>query len=224
MNTKRFSWPRMNRLATFLASSWLTMVSVTVAAENIAPVSTGERYLERFLDQTKSLSADFQQTLRNHHGEVLQKSHGRFYLLRPGRFRWNYEQPYQQEIVSDGEKVWIYDVDLEQVTVQRQGAALSNTPMALLENSLKLHQQFDVVPLDHSQTIYRLKLISKDANSDFGEVVVGVDESGLRFIQLHDQFEQVTDIAFDHMNVNTPLSETLFAFNPPQGVDVFGDR
>lgn len=184
--------------------------------------STGEIYLENFLDNTDSLSADFQQTLRSHSGEVIQQSHGQFYLDRPGKFRWNYEAPYQQKIISNGERIWIYDVDLEQVTVQKQAKGLSSTPMALLENSLKLHQQFNVIPLDENQNVHRLKLVSKDSNSDFAEVIVGLDERGLRFIQLHDQFEQVTDIVFDNIVINSVLANSLFEFKAPKGVDVFG--
>lgn len=187
-----------------------------------AKLTTGEIYLENFLANTKSLEADFQQTLRTHEGEVLQQTTGRFYLNRPGKFRWNYRSPSEQVIVSDGERIWIYDVELQQVTVQKQSAGLSTTPMALLENSFKLHQSFDVTPLDEHDGIYRLKLVSKTKDSDFGEIVVGLDAQGLRFMQLHDQFEQVTDIVFSDITTNSELAKEIFEFIPPQGVDVFG--
>ena len=184
--------------------------------------SQGEIYLEKFLSKTRTLQADFNQTLRTHDGEVLQQSEGQFYLNRPGKFRWNYSAPYEQIIVSDGKRIWIYDVDLQQVTVQKQQAGLPTTPMALLEDSFKLHQSFHVSPLDEHQGIYRLKLVSKTKESDFGEIVVGLDESGLRFMQLHDQFEQVTDIVFSNIDTNTKLADEVFEFIPPEGVDVFG--
>jgi len=185
-------------------------------------VSQGEIYLEKFLSRTRTLQADFNQTLRTHDGEVLQQSEGEFYLNRPGKFRWNYRSPYEQIIVSDGERIWIYDVDLQQVTVQKQDAGLPTTPMALLEDSFKLHQSFSVLPMDEHDGIYRLKLVSKSKESDFGEIVVGLDEGGLRFMQLHDQFEQVTDIVFSDTNTNTKLADDIFEFIPPDGVDVFG--
>jgi len=195
------------------------------AADSTLPdksISTGETYLENFLANTKTLQASFKQTLRSYNGEVLQQTNGQFYLHRPGKFRWNYVAPYEQEIVSDGERIWIYDVDLEQVTVQKQVEGLSATPMALLENGKTLHESFKVVELDNKAGIYRLKLLSKNADSDFGEIVVGLDKTGLRFLQLHDQFEQVTDIVFDDLQLNTKLASDLFQFKPPQGVDVFG--
>lgn len=184
--------------------------------------TTGERYLENFLANTGTLQANFQQTLRTGEGEVLQQASGQFYLSRPGRFRWNYTEPYEQIIVSDGKRIWIYDVELAQVTVQRQSAGLPTTPMALLENSATLYESFRVVPMDHRDGIYRLKLLSKNNESDFGEIVVGVDKQGLRFMQLHDQFEQVTDIIFSEIQTNIKLAEENFRFTPPEGVDVFG--
>ena len=194
--------------------------SITFAEDN--KISRGEVYLEDFLANTLTLEASFQQTMRAHDGEVLQQTAGRFYLHRPGKFRWNYQSPYEQVIVSDGERIWIHDVDLDQVTVQRQDAGLPSTPMALLQDSSKLHESFTVSPLDDKDGVYRLKLNSKSKESDFGEIVIGVDVKGLRFMQLHDQFEQVTDIVFSDITINTKLAKEIFEFIPPEGVDVFG--
>mgnify|MGYP001812881727 FL=1 len=207
----------------FLLKIFLLYITFTapLLAEAVK-ASQGEIYLEKFLSKTRTLQADFNQTLRTHDGEVLQQSEGQFYLNRPGKFRWNYRSPYEQIIVSDGERIWIYDVDLQQVTVQKQDAGLPTTPMALLEDSFKLHQSFHVSPLDEHEGVYRLKLVSKSKESDFGEIVVGLDEQGLRFMQLHDQFEQVTDIVFSDINTNTKLADDIFEFIPPEGVDVFG--
>lgn len=199
----------------------LAVVSANAFAED-KKISTGEVYLEKFLAKTQTLEANFQQTLRTHEGEVLQQTEGKFYLSRPGKFRWNYKTPYEQVIVSDGERIWIYDVDLEQVTVQKQSAGLPSSPMALLQDSAKLHQSFTVSPLDDHDGVYRLKLESKTSESDFTEIVVGVDIKGLRFMQLHDQFEQVTDILFSEITTNTNLAKEIFEFIPPEGVDVFG--
>ncbi|MCW8922423.1 MAG: outer membrane lipoprotein chaperone LolA [Gammaproteobacteria bacterium] len=182
----------------------------------------GEQLLERFLTQSKTMSADFVQTLRTDDNEVLQESKGRFYLSRPGRFRWNYTEPYQQEIVSDGEQVWIYDVDLKQVTVQQQSASTNNTPMALMEGKLKLEQAYDVSELDHRDGVYRLKLSSKTDDVDFSQLIVGVDKQGMQFMQLRDQFEQTTDIVFENLELNRKLADDLFKFTPPEGVDVYG--
>jgi outer membrane lipoprotein carrier protein len=188
----------------------------------VGKASPGEVYLENFLAKTKTLVGNFQQTLRAHDGEILQQTDGKFYLDRPGKFRWNYQSPYEQEIVSNGKRIWIYDVDLQQVTVQKTAQGLAPTPMALLEDSTKLHESFEVSALDQKEGVYRLKLLSKTKESDFGSIVVGIDAQGLRFMQLHDQFEQVTDIVFTNSVSNKKFSKTLFEFVPPKGVDVFG--
>ncbi len=206
----------------FINTFYFLVLISSIAFSSEKQLSTGERYLENFLADIQTLQANFQQTLRTHEGEVLQQTEGQFYLNRPGKFRWNYKLPYEQEIVSDGERVWIYDVDLQQVTVQRQDVSLPSSPMALLQDSSKLYESFNVVPLDEHEGVYRLKLESKTSASDFAEIVVGLDKNGLRFMQLHDQFEQVTDIIFSDIATNLKLDNKLFNFVPPEGVDVFG--
>jgi outer membrane lipoprotein carrier protein len=191
---------------------------------SISPTSAGEgsRLLDKFLSDTQSMSASFAQTLQTQEGEVLKESSGQFYLQRPGKFRWDYVKPYEQQIVSDGKNIWIYDVDLQQVTVQKQDTGLSNTPMALLQGKFEMTQAFDVRELDERDGIFRLELLAKNNDTDFKGIVVGVDSKGLRFMQLRDQFDQTTDIVFDQLKSNPKLKASLFDFVPPAGVDVFG--
>ena len=200
----------------------LSVVTASVFADNAKKISQGEVLLEKFLTKTKTLEATFQQTLRAHDGEVLQQTEGKFFFDRPGKFRWNYQSPYEQKIISNGKRIWIYDVDLQQVTIQKAAQGLATTPMALLEDSMKLHEAFDVKALDQKEGVYRLKLLSKTKESDFGEIVIGIDSKGLRFMQLHDQFEQVTDIVFSNSFSNKVFPASVFEFIPPKGVDVFG--
>jgi outer membrane lipoprotein carrier protein len=206
----------------FIKLFYFLFLISNIAFSSEKQLSTGERYLEDFLAKTQTLEASFQQTLRTHDGEVLQETEGKFYLNRPGKFRWDYKLPYEQIIVSDGERIWIYDVDLQQVTVQKQRADLPSSPMALLQDSSKLYESFNVHSLDNHEGVYRLKLESKTSDSDFAEIVVGLDKDGLRFMQLHDQFEQVTDIVFSDITTNPVLNNKIFEFIPPEGVDVFG--
>ena len=203
----------------------LTFMSVNVVAAD-SSASQGEILLQKFLDDTDTMQAEFHQVLRTHDGEVLQESSGMFYLDRPGdspgRFRWDYQAPHEQVIVSDGERIWMYDVELRQVTVQKQSTSLPQTPMALLQKSFSLSDNYDIAQLDERDGIYRLKLTNKNNDSDFGEIVIGVSAEGLRFLQLHDQFEQVTDIVFSDVTTNLVLENSVFRFVPPEGADVFG--
>lgn len=214
---------RLNKIFTFFAMVMLSMSSVTLAD---SAASNGEQLLQRFLNDTDTMQAGFQQVLRTHKGEVLQETSGMFYLQRAdgkaGKFRWDYVAPFEQVIVSDGERIWMHDVELKQVTVQKQSAGLPQTPMALLEKNFDLHASYEVTPLDQRDGIYRLKLRNRDSNTDFGEIVIGVSKTGLHFLQLHDQFEQVTDIVFSDIQTNLDLNTEVFRFTPPEGTDVFG--
>lgn len=182
----------------------------------------GETLLNRFLNDTKTMSADFTQTLQAEDGAMMQQSAGRFYLHKPGKFRWNYDRPYAQEIISDGVNIWINDIDLQQVTVQKQSLALKNTPMALLQDMVSVEQAFDIKSLDHQKGVYRMLLSAKTKQTDFKNIILGVNEKGLQFMQLKDQFDQTTDIVFSNIKQNRVLDESLFRFVPPKGSDVFG--
>jgi outer membrane lipoprotein carrier protein len=203
---------------------YCTLQLIVIALIQGGSVYAGEGrvLLDRFLTETQTMSANFKQTLKSSDGMLMQESVGVFYLQRPGKFRWNYTQPYPQEIVSDGEHIWVFDVDLEQVTVQKQGAGQSNTPMALLQNRQKLEDAFEIHERGSDSGLHRIELINRQADSDFDRVMLGLDDKGLRFLQLHDQFEQTTYIFFTELRSNPELDAELFEFTPPEGVDVFG--
>lgn len=199
----------------FLSILFLVLSSNAYAGE-------GRVLLDKFLTETQTMSANFKQTLKSSDGRLMQESAGVFYLQRPGKFRWNYTQPYPQEIVSDGDNVWVYDVDLDQVTVQKQGVGQSNTPMALLQNRQKLEDAFEIHERGYDSGLYRIELLNRQTDSDFDRVMLGLDDKGLRFLQLHDQFDQTTYIYFTEVKINPELDASLFEFTPPEGVDVFG--
>lgn len=192
------------------------------AIATVSYAGEGERLLDQFIVGTKTMSANFSQTLSTSDGELLQESKGRFYLQKPGQFRWNYSYPYAQEIISDGVNIWIHDVDLQQVTVQKQSVALSNTPMALIQDKISVDSAFDIKALDESKGVYRLLLSAKSDTTDFKKIILGVNEDGLQFMQLKDQFDQNTDIVFSEAKVNTKIDAETFTFDAPEGTDVFG--
>ena len=214
---------RLNKLwCNTLRYCTLQLVVIVLFQGGNAFAGEGRVLLDKFLTQTQTMSAHFKQTLKASDGSLLQESSGEFYLQRPGKFRWNYTQPYPQEIVSDGEQVWVFDIDLEQVTVQKQGTGRDNTPMALLQNKKSLEQAFEIHERGSDSGLHRIELVNKNLDSDFDRVMVGLDEKGLRFLQLHDQFEQTTYIFFTELKSNPELEPAIFEFIPPEGVDVFG--
>jgi outer membrane lipoprotein carrier protein len=209
---------KLNRRCAIICGALLGLL-VTFTAN----AGEGSKLLDKFLTQTHTMSAAFTQTLMAADGKVLQESTGHFYLQRPGRFRWNYDSPYEQQIVNDGEHIWVYDVDLEQVTVRKAEDKGSNkTPMALIENKATLEQAFEIHERGQAEGLQRVELLSKSDDGDFSRVLLGLDQSGLRTLQLLDQFEQTTNIIFSELKTNTPLDSKLFEFKPPEGVDVFG--
>ncbi len=181
--------------------------------------------LQHFLQRAETLQAEFTQTQISEKGEQTgQKSSGVFYLRRPGKFRWDYRQPYRQEIVSSGGKVWFYDVDLEQVTAKRLNQAIGSTPALLLSGEVELERNFSVEQQGESEGLYWIRLIPRSEESGFRYVTIGLDGDRLAGMELSDQFGQLTRIYFSQVVTGQRLPSDLFEFKPPQGVDVFEER
>ncbi len=204
-----------------LAGGWLGAVSPAGAAPGEA-----RQRLQEFYRQVRSLSARFEQRVTEADGVPGQRASGRFYLQRPGRFRWDYQDPYRQVIVSDGEKLWVYDEDLEQVTVQPVAEALDGTPAAVLAGDRPLEEQFAILELPPAQGLEWVELRPLEVRSDFAVVRLGLGET-LEVIELEDRLGQRTRIRFDELRLNPALDPALFRFRPPPGVEVVesaGDR
>jgi outer membrane lipoprotein carrier protein len=169
------------------------------------------------------MQSKFQQKLLDHKGFLLQQSAGDFYLKRPGRFVWDYVLPYPQKIVSNGEKIWIYDSELEQVTVKKYDQVLTGAPVMLLDQYKNINEDYQVQERGLVLDQYWVTLIPKKASADFKEIRVGIKNRLLKTMKLIDSFDQVTEIEFDNMQVNLNLSNSLFKFTAPAGTDVVGD-
>jgi outer membrane lipoprotein carrier protein len=180
--------------------------------------------LHNFLAKATSLQASFRQVVVNEKGEPGKETSGEFYLQRPGKFRWNYIKPYQQEIVSNGGKVWFYDVDLAQVTVKKLNKAIGSTPALLLSGEEALDKNFTIESQDKDQGLYWIKLIPKEEDSGFKLVLIGLDGNTLAGMELVDNFGQTTRIYFSNLKLGAKLDATKFDFKPPAGVDVFEDK
>jgi outer membrane lipoprotein carrier protein len=176
--------------------------------------------LEIFLHQLSSFEADFQQRLTDEQGRLIEESEGQFYLQRPGKFRWEYTLPYTQSIIADGERLWIYDKELEQVTVNSMQTALSNTPARLLSGDLVLDDEFSIEELGEINGINWLALQPMQTDGQFAAIRMGFDQAGLSIMAIADNFGQVTKISFSHAKRNQSIDAAQFNFTPPAGVDV----
>ena len=200
------------------------VVLVSLLAMPLARADALDR-MRGFLESTKTLRADFTQTVLPKNGRKPQFSSGSMALSRPHKFRWQIEKPYPQLIVGDGEKVWLYDPELRQVTVKKQGAALAGSPAALLagEGIVALQKHFSLVNLGAKEGLEWLEATPKSTDSGFERVRIGFAGSELRSMELVDSFGQSTSLVFERIERNPSLSATTFRFVPPAGADVLGD-
>ncbi len=179
--------------------------------------------VDAYLASLKTLSADFAQVVRNRDGQVVDRASGTLSLSRPNRFRWDYRQPYLQTIVADGERLWLYDSDLEQVTVRALEAGLGSTPAMLLSGSGKVGDAFTALALEREGEWTWARLRPKQDGSDFDRVGLAFDARGeLAAMELRDKLGQSTVIEFGNVRRNPALDAALFRFDPPPGADVIG--
>lgn len=177
--------------------------------------------LKVFLKSNASLASDFKQVSFNKAGQAAQSSFGKFYLSRPGKFRWNYQKPFVQEIVSNAGKVWFYDADLEQVTVKQLDDSLGSTPALLLTGQIDIEEKFKLEEQGNDDGLNWVKLSPKNEESGFKYILIGLDKGQLGGMELSDNFGQLTRIYFSNIQLNPGLDDSLFDFKPPKNADVF---
>ena len=176
--------------------------------------------LHAFLDGAKNGRATFKQTVVARNARAPQTSSGTFAFQRPGKFRWSYEKPFEQLVVGDGAKVWVYDKDLNQVIVRQLDAALGATPAALLAGDNALERNFTLVDGGSADGLAWVEATPKAAESTFTRVRIGFRGALPRAMELTDAFGQTTRLAFDAFEKNVGLGADLFRFTPPPGADV----
>jgi len=182
--------------------------------------------LDAFMQEVDGFSARFEQTLYDGTGEELQSQSGRVVLQRPARFRWEYDAPDGQEagqtLVSDGERVWLYDPDLEQVTVNRIDERVAGTPLVVLMGDEPLDSAFGIAELGDSEGVSWLELTPVQQDADFEAVFIGFAGADLAALELRDSFDQATQIRFEEFDAGVEPDAGTFIFEVPPGVDVIG--
>jgi outer membrane lipoprotein carrier protein len=179
------------------------------------PVET----LRGFARDVKSGHATFTQTVTSPDGAKKKTSSGSFDFARPNRFRFAYAKPFEQTIVGDGEKVWIYDADLNQVSVRKLGLALGATPAALLAGG-SLERDFDLANLPARDGLDWAEAKPKAKEGAFQSVRVGFKGKDLAALEIMDSFGQKSLLRFDGFSANVPIAADAFRFTPPAGADV----
>jgi outer membrane lipoprotein carrier protein len=177
-----------------------------------------------FVRGTQSARGEFEQKVFDRSGKPTQESKGSFVFQRPGLFRWLYAKPVDQVIVGDGERVWIHDRDLNQVTVRKLSRALGSTPAALLAGSADVEKAFDMSEAGSKDGIEWLEAKPREADAGFARVRMGFDANGLRAMELFDHFGQTTHLRFLKLVRNPKVDASEFRFQPPKGADVLGEK
>ena len=201
------------------------MVGLLLCITSFAYAQTPSDALSELLKNMRSMQATFTQTILNNKGKAIQKSSGRMYLQRPSQFRWDVLHPMRQLIVTNGKRLWIYDPDLEQVTIRNLVKAAGETPAMLLsDESLSLGKEFTVTTRAYAESSWEwFILIPKDKSSVIAALKLAFDHQIIRQMQLQDHLGHTTVIDFDAVKVNNTLSASLFNFKPPAGVDVIDE-
>jgi len=180
--------------------------------------------LDAFVRDSQSMEARFSQITSDDAGRLVDRNEGRFWLLRPDKFRWDYHNT-EQQIISDGEQLYIYDKDLEQLTVRDLDAALSQSPsVALLMSGANLRSLYDVSIVEPDGGVIDwivLRPLAEDAGYEYLEL--GFSEERLIALRMEDLLGQKTIIQFDQVEINTDLDAAIFEFEVPDNVDVFYD-
>ena len=199
----------------WLLAGLLCLLATGLRAETPAVFSA-------FFDGLQTFRAGFTQEVLDRHGEQVQEGSGEVFIQRPGRFRWNYAEPYTQVILGDGTTLWTYDADLEQATRKPQQEVLMGTPAVLLSSVEDPAEVFRIAPVGGEGEIAWVELMPRNPDSQFEAIHLGFVDGMLRRMILHDSFGQRTDIRFRNAQRNVDLDPGLFRFDPPPGTDVLG--
>lgn len=184
--------------------------------------TSGVVQLEQFVARTRQAAGSFEQTVTASSGRRPQVSSGTFVFMRPGKFRWVYERPYPQLLVSDGERLWSWDEDLNQVTTRVLGDALGSTPAAVLTGDGALARDFELADAEPADGLQWVVATPRQADSSFESMRLGFAQGMLRKMALRDNFGQMTVIVFAEFDAEADIDPTLFHFVPPPGADVIG--
>lgn len=185
-----------------------------------ANASPGTDALQFFFNEVDTFEASFNQEVLDESLQSIDSGQGTMMIKRPGLFRWDYAPPEAQKIVGDGDRVWIYDLELEQITVRNQKEALGRTPAILLAGASNIEQDYQVVDAGKQGSYDWINLIPLDQDSGFTEVRIGFEDNRLRLMELLDNLGQRTRISFVEVKENQPIADSAFEFEPPEGIDV----
>jgi outer membrane lipoprotein carrier protein len=182
--------------------------------------------LDKFYQQTQSMQADFEQTISDTRGKILEKSSGSLIFSRPDKFILEYIKPSEQKYISNGKTIWIYDVELEQVNIKSIDEGISDSPALLLSSNTNIYKYYQVndAVLPSSDKYQWIQLASKKSETSFERILLAfINEKTLAEMVMYDNFGQITKLKFSNIQINKPFSYRQFNLVAPEGVNVMGE-
>lgn len=198
----------------------LCLGGAAAAADN---PKSGADNLRLFFRKVDSISAQFSQVVVDESGNTIQESSGTLWIQRPNKFRWNYDKPYQQQIVADGKQIWVYDPGLQQVTVRSLTGGLSDTPAMLLAGKGRVDDNFVIKSLETQDNLEWVQLTPRSKDSGYEDIRIAFAHDTMRVLEMVDGFGHTTRVTFKAVRENARIDASRFSFTPPPGVDVVGE-
>lgn len=189
----------------------------------LAALADGVSSLKKFYNETHAIKASFHQIVTDKQGQKIQEVYGEMQLKRPNKFRWDYNKPYEQQIISDGKQVWLYDTELAQVSVRELSKALGSSPAALLAGDDSLDKNFRLVNAYRKDGFDWVSTNPKDSDTGFNKISLAFKGDVIQEMDMIDSFGHQTKIVFSNVIHNPVIESKTFLFKPPQGVDVVGE-
>ena len=207
-----------------LVQCMITRIFITLFILLSSQLIQANQTLDNFFQHAQSMKADFEQSIFNSQGQLLEQSTGYLILSRPDKFILSYELPTQQQYISNGKSIWIYDVELEQVSIKHVDEGMGDSPALLLSSNSNIYQHFIVedVVVSQSEGMQWIQLISREAENTFERVLLAFKDHHLMRMKLFDSFGQITELKLSDVKLNQAYSNRQFEFIPPDDVDVIG--
>ena len=199
----------------------IALLALTFAG--LAARAAAPQDLYRFFNQVQSYSARFEHVVLDEAMNPIQESSGDLWIQRPGKFRWQYSTPFEQQIVADGKQVWVYDVDLKQVAVRHMVGTLGSTPALLLAGQGRLETGFEIKDLGRQGELDWVQMKPKKNDGGFEDIRIGFEKGRIRILEMIDGFGQTTRVTLKNAQENTKIAADKFQFKPPKGVDVINE-
>ena len=185
--------------------------------------AAGLERMKEYFQNIQSAQANFHQVVTDKQGQKTQEVTGSMRLQKPNKFRWDYNKPYVQQIVGDGEKIWLFDPELNQVTVRSFAKAASSSPAALLAGGKDIERSFAIKDTSRKGDLEWVMAIPKVRETGFERLFLGFKGDELMEMELHDSFSNRTAIEFSDVQRNPKLPADTFKFLPPHSADVLRD-